>query len=287
MVEVAPLLLAALANATPLLLAALGETLVERTGRVNLGVEGMMAVGAAAAVLAGVYTGSPWAALLVGALAGAALSLVYVASVVLLGADQIVVGLILVFAGLGLADLLGLATHGAPSPPLPRLLGPVDAVQILALALALAAYYLLYRTWLGVELRAIGESEKAAAERGLRVARLRASAVLAGGLLAGLAGAYMALALHYGRWYTGLTAGWGWIAVGLVILGYWHPLGVALASILTGALFAARPLLPGLGVPAEISDAVPYLAVLAALATAAKLAPRLGVTPPASLWRSE
>ncbi|GAB6148062.1 ABC transporter permease subunit [Stetteria hydrogenophila] len=287
MASLAAVLAASLANATPLMLAALGETLVERTGRVNLGVEGMMAVGAAMGVLAGVETGSPAAALLAGSLAGAVLSLIYAVAVVILGADQIVTGLVTVFAGLGLADLIGLATHGAPAPPLPRVKGSVDAVMALAVALAVVEYYLLYRTWLGVELRALGESEEAAESRGLRVVRLRVAAVVAGGLLAGLAGAYMSEALSYGRWYSGMTAGWGWIAVGLVILGYWHPLGVAAASLFTGALFAARPLLPSLGIPAEIADATPYLAVLAALATAATLAPRLGVTPPASVWRED
>ncbi len=287
MVDLAALAVAALANATPLVLAALGEALVERTGRVNLGVEGMMAVGAAAGVLAGAQTGSPALALLAGSLAGAALSLLYAVTVVLLGADQIVVGLITVFAGLGLSELMGLATHGAPSPPLPRIAGGVDPVELLAIAAVAVAYYVLYRTWLGVELRAIGESEEAARERGLRVARLRVATVVVGGLLAGLAGVYMATALHYGRWYSGITAGWGWIAIGLVILGYWHPIGVGVAGLLTGALFALRPLLPGMGVPAEMADAVPYLAVLAALASAARLAPRLGVTPPASLWRED
>lgn len=287
MVDLTALAVAALANATPLILAALGEALVERTGRVNLGVEGMMAVGAAAGVLAGVHTGSPAVSLLAGSLAGAALSMLYAITVVLLGTDQIVVGLITVFAGLGLSELLGLATHGAPAPPLPRIAGFLDPVEAVALLAVAATYYLLYRTWLGVELRAIGESEEAARERGLRVVRLRVAAVVAGGLLAGLAGTYMATALHYGRWYSGITAGWGWIAIGLVILGYWHPIGVAIAGLLTGALFALRPLLPGMGIPAEIADAVPYLAVLAALATAARLAPRLGITPPASLWREE
>lgn len=286
MPNLAALAFAALSNATPLMLAALGEALVERTGRVNLGVEGMMAIGAAAGALAGVEAGSPALALLAGALAGAALSLIYSVAVVLLGADQIVVGLVTVFAGLGLAEVLGLATHGAPVPRLPSLAGRLDPVEAVALAVAAAAYYVLYHTWVGVELRAVGESEEAARERGLRVTRLRLAAVTIGGLLAGLAGAYMVTELHY-RWYSGITAGWGWIAVGLVILGYWHPVGVAVASLLTGALFAVRPLLPSAGIPASIADAIPYLAVLAALATAAKLAPRLGVTPPASVWRQD
>ncbi len=287
MVSVEALMLAGLANATPLALAALGETVVERAGRVNLGVEGMMALGAAVSVLAGIASGDPIVALLAGALSGMLLSLVFAFSVIVLGGDQIVTGLLLVFMGIGLSELVGARTGGAPGEPIPKLGLGVDAIELLAIILSLALWLVLYRTWFGVELRALGEAEEAARDRGLRVRSIRAAAIALGGLLAGLAGAYMAMGLHYARWYSGITAGWGWIAIGIVILGYWHPIGVIAASYLVGLLFASRPLMPVWGVPEQIADAMPYLAVLAALAVVTLLSERLGLTPPSIVWRRD
>ncbi len=282
------LLLTGLSEATPLLLAGLGEMVVERTGRVNLGVEGLMAVGAAAAALAGVETGSLAASLAAGAAAAAALSLVYIVSVVLLGLDQIVVGLILVFMGKGLADIIGMWTGGAPGTPLAPLPGtPIDPVEAAALLLPVAAWVVIYRSWAGVELRAVGEDEEEARARGIPVEAVRAVAVLVGAALAGVGGAYVADAFHYGRWFSGVTEGLGWIAIADVILGYWHPVGVLAACYLTGLLFAAKPLLPVIGVPAELVDAAPYLAVLVAQVAATVICRRLGVTPPASVWWGE
>ena len=285
-VDPAALALAALENAAPIMLAALGEMAVERSGRVNLGVEGMMALGAAAAAAAGVAAGSAAAGLAAGAAAGAALAAAYVVLVLAIRADQIVVGLSLVFLGLGLGDVVGSLAGGVPAPPLrPALLG-LDPVEAAAPALAAAVWLALYRTYPGVVLRAVGDSPGAAAERGLPVRLVQAVAVVAAGAAAGAAGAYMTLSLSYGKWYSGVTAGWGWVALGVVVLGYWHPLGVAAASYLIGLLFASRSLLPSLGVPPEAADAAPYLAVLAALALAARLAAKAGVRPPASVWRT-
>ncbi|NPA04982.1 MAG: ABC transporter permease [Crenarchaeota archaeon] len=284
----AAIMLTGLSEATPLLLAALGEMIVERSGRVNLGVEGMMAVGAAAAAYAGVYTGSLAASLAFGALAACLLALVYVVAVVILGLDQIVVGLILVFMGKGLADIIGSWAGGAPGTPLTPIPGlGIDLVETASLALPPILWLILYHSWLGVELRAVGEDEEEAAARGINVRLVRGLAVLVGAALAGIGGAYVADAFHYGRWFSGVTEGLGWIAIADVILGYWHPLGVLAACYLTGLLFAVKPLLPVLGVPAELVDAAPYLAVLAAQVVATVICRRLGLTPPASVWWGE
>ncbi|MEB3860807.1 MAG: hypothetical protein GSR84_01130 [Desulfurococcales archaeon] len=284
MADLHGIVVAALANTVPLALAGLGEALLERSGRVNLGVEGLMAVGAAVGVLAGIHLGNPYPALVIGGLAAALLSLLYVIPVIVLGADQIVAGLALFFAGTALADLAGAATGGAPAPPLVG--SPWDPVAASTLALVVASTLLLYRSWLGVEIRAVGESMEHAQARGLRVAQIQGGLAIAAAFLAGVAGAYMALALHNGRWYSGITAGWGWIALGLVILGYWSPPGVLLASLLAGALLSSRTLLAAHGVNEAIADMAPYLAVLASLLVMSLVAGRRA-RPPSMVWRRE
>ncbi|MEB3780238.1 MAG: ABC transporter permease [Desulfurococcales archaeon] len=287
MVEITDIAANGLVNATPILLAALGEMMVERTGRVNLGVEGLMAVGAATSVYAGIQSGSPLIGVLAASIAGILLSLVYVFMVLLVGADQIVVGLTLVFMGLGVAELIGSMTGGAPGPRMPILTPFIDPLMILAVLTAIAYWIILSRTWLGVEIRGLGESDELAKTRGLRILRIRASSIILGGLLAGIAGAYMTLNLHYGRWYSGITAGWGWIAIGVVILGYWHPLGVMLASYMIGILFASRTLLSSIGLHPAIADATPYILVIITLGIVVKLSEKLGISPPSMVWKRE
>ena len=258
-------LLIALVTGAPIMLAALGEMVVERSGRVNLGVEGMMAFSASTSVLLASITGSPTLGLIGGALSGLLLSSVYTLTVIGLKLDQIVVGLVLTLAGLGLADLVASLGHrigssiayGSPTHV---------AVIALTLTLSLALWLLLYKTTWGVELRAIGYDEVTARERGLRVDSMRAVAVSIGGLLAGLAGAYMALVLYGGKYFSGLTGGWGWLAIGSVILGYWHPLGVTLAAYTIGLLLALRPFLAPLGLVGALTTTAPYIAVIIALA---------------------
>jgi simple sugar transport system permease protein len=269
-------------HAVPLGLASLGETLVERSGLVNLGVEGMMAIGAAVAALVALETGSPWAGLAAGALAGLALSALYYALVVRMGADQIVVGLATVFLGIGLAEVVGAYIYG-PAPPLPTVHG-LSLVDPLYPLTALVLYVLVFRTWLGYSIRSVGEDPEAARALGVRVELVRAATVALGGLLAGLAGAYMVLTLRQGKWFSGVTMGWGWIAIGTVILGYWHPILVALASYLVGALFVIEPILVDYGVPVALAHATPYAAVVVTLAIVAQAARRRGIRPPTQVW---
>jgi len=257
-------LLVALVTGAPIIIAALGEAIVERSGRVNLGVEGIMAFSASASVLVASTTGSPIAGLLGGLLAGFLISTVYLIPVIVLKMDQIVVGLILSLSGLGLADLLASLGHMV-GPSIPQGSLTHQALILATATLPLAVWVALYKTVLGVELRAIGFDEVAARERGLRVDLIRGVAVLLEGALVGLAGAYMALILYGGKYFSGITGGWGWLAIGSVILGYWHPLGVAIAAYTIGLLLTLRPLLAslGLGILATIS---PYIAVIIALA---------------------
>jgi ABC-type uncharacterized transport system permease subunit len=249
----------------PIILAALGEMLVERSGRVNLGVDGMMAFSAAVSVAVASITGSPILGLIAGGLAGLALSAIYTITVVGLKLDQIVVGLIIALTGLGLADLVASTGHKiGPYIPYGSTLHSILVAMTITLPIAL--WIILYRTPYGVELRAIGYDEGIARERGLRVDLIRAITISTGGLMAGVAGAYMAFVLYNGRYFSGITGGWGWLAIGSVILGYWHPIGVALAAYAVSLLIVARPLIAsGLGLPPTIVPITPYIAVVIAL----------------------
>jgi simple sugar transport system permease protein len=249
----------------PIILAALGEMLVERSGRVNLGVDGMMAFSAAVSVAVASITGSPIPGLIAGGLAGLALSTIYTITVVGLKLDQIVVGLIIALTGLGLADLVASTGHKiGPYIPYGSMLHNILVAMTVILPIAL--WIILYRTPYGVELRAIGYDESIARERGLRVDLIRAITISTGGLMAGAAGAYMAFVLYNGRYFSGITGGWGWLAIGSVILGYWHPVGVALAAYAVSLLIVTRPLIASeLGLPPTIVPITPYIAVVIAL----------------------
>ncbi len=275
-------MLRALTYAAPIGLAALGEMLVERTGMVNLGVEGMMALGAAAAAMTAALLGDPAIGLVAAAAAGAILALVFhvLASI---GADQIVVGLALVFLGVGLGEIIGVRVE-APAPPIQplwRLIGPLElALPILAIL----SYIMLYHTWLGYSLRSIGENTEAARALGVPIHLYRLTAVAIGGVLAGAAGGYLTLYMFQGKWFSGVTMGWGWIAIGTVILGYWHPILIALAAYIIGLLFVLEPIVIGYGVPVEFAHALPYVAVIAALAVVTYAARRRGLKPPIQVW---
>lgn len=280
MAEIAAILAGAISTSITLQIAALGEMLLERTGRVNLGLEGMIALSASVAVLAGSKLGSPMLGLLFAVIAGAAFSLAFTFLVEILKADQIVVGLSLVFAGIGAADIVGKAAGGLPSPPI------IDNRPFLAasILLALSLWVILDRSWLGIEIKSIGDDERKAVERGLNVRRIRALASLFCGTMAGVAGAFIVLSIFIGRWFSGVTSGWGWLSIGVVILGYWNPIGILVSSYLIGILFYLRPILPALGLPAQMADMMPYLAIIALLAVSSKGFGKR-VRPPASIWR--
>ncbi len=255
----------ALVMGVPIILAALGEMLVERSGRVNLGVEGMMAFSAAVSVALSSITGSPVLGLVAGGLAGLLLSTVYTLTVVGLKLDQIVVGLTISLAGLGLADLIA-STGYRIGPNIPHGSTLHNTLIAVTLLLPIVLWAILYRTQQGIELRAVGYDEHVARERGLRVDLIRAVTVTTGGFMAGVAGAYMALVLYNGKYFSGITGGWGWLAIGSVILGYWHPIGVAVAAYIVSLLLSTRPLIASeLGLPPTLVTITPYIAVVVAL----------------------
>ena len=282
-----PFLAATIRTATPLALAALGELLVERTGLINIGLEGAVLAGAFGA-LAGATAGG-----VAGGYAGAMLGGVLVAAlfaicVLVLRADQIITGMALTLLAVGATGTLyralygasGAALHAPTSGPLPipglvsipvvgEALFDQPVVTYFAYLLAPVLAWWLTRTHAGLALRAIGERPDAAAAAGIAVTRMRALAVIAGGVLGGLAGGTLVLA-QAGTFVENMSAGRGFIALAIVVLGRWRPLGVALGALLFGAAsalqFAFQAM--GWGAPYQIFLATPYLLTLAALAGA-------------------
>lgn len=288
--------------ATPLALAALGETISERGGVLNLGIEGAMLAGALAAAM-GATTGGPWAGVALAILAGAGTSAALALAAVIGRADQIIAGTAVTLGATGLTGMVaqrafgtvgaGLGVPTLPPIRLPGLaaipvLGPVlftqSVLTYLALALVPATWWLLFRTRFGLELRAVGEAPRNAAASGVRVRLVRSTGTIIGGALAGLGGASLVLA-QVGVFAERMTAGRGFIAIAIVVLGRWHPVGALLAALLFGAATALQYLFQASGVtivPYQVLLALPYLLALAVLATTVGRA-----RSPAALARNE
>ena len=242
---------AGIASGTILLFASIGEIFSERAGILNLGVEGMMLIGAMAGFSVSLSSGNPWLGLLVGLLAGGLLSLLHGVVTIHFQADQVVSGLSLTFLGTGLATVLGAGLSSQIAPTIPTFTIPVlGAIPILGeilfrdhsplvyleYILVPLSWFYIFRTRPGLHLRAIGEKPDAADVMGVNVYRLRYIYVFAGGCLAGLAGAIISLSISPGWYSVQTTSGQGWIAVGLVIFAQWNPVRAAVGAYLFGAL---------------------------------------------------
>ena len=262
-----------LAFATPLLLAAQGEVFTERVGVINVGLEGMLLVGALASVWVALLTGSPLAGVLAAVAAGVALAALFALFGVALRRDQVIVGTALNFLALGLTGVLFRAYFSGRTvgvaPTLPRLADTdINALVVLALLLVPLGQWLLFRTRLGVTLRAAGEVPEAAAAGGSRVNRLRVAWVLAGGAFAGAGGAALAIGIN-NAFTENMTGGRGFIALAAVVFGRWTPVGVLGAALLFAAADVAQARLQAAGlvtVPYPVFLAIPYVLTLAALA---------------------
>ncbi len=247
------ILAAGVTSGTVLLFAAIGEIFAERSGVLNLGVEGMMLIGAVAGFSTAVTTGDPWLGLVVAMIAAGLLSMIHGVMTIHFRADQVVSGLALTFLGTGLARVLGEGLSSAgnittlPILTIPVLsdvpfLGPIFFTRQSVLAyvgylLVPIAWYWIVRTRPGLHLRAVGEYPAAADAQGIGVYRLRYIYVFVGGMLAGLAGAAITLGVSPG-WFGDQTVnGRGWIAIGLVIFAQWSPLRAAFGALLFGAIF--------------------------------------------------
>jgi general nucleoside transport system permease protein len=251
--------------ATPLLLAALGETITERSGVLNLGVEGMMIMGAVGGFAGSSLSGNPWVGVLVAILAGMLMAALFGILTLTLLANQVATGLALTLLGLGLSALIGEAFVGQPGIKLPIVSG-VDPLIPFSLILVASVHYFLFRSKAGLIVRAVGNSHASAHALGYNVIAVRYLCVLFGGAMSGLAGGYLSL-VYTPQWVENMSAGKGWIALALVVFGSWLPFRVLAGAYLFGTIsilsFVFQAM--GLGIPSQLLSSLPYLVTILAL----------------------
>ncbi|MEM9474484.1 MAG: ABC transporter permease [Pseudomonadota bacterium] len=296
------LLIAALmVAATPILLAALGELVVEKAGVLNLGVEGMMITGAICGFAVAVETGNPALGFVGGAAGGAALSLIFGILTQFLLSNQVATGLALTLFGLGISALIGQSYIGVKPPATTDLsfpilsdipvVGPIlfqhDAMVYVSLGLVIAVWYLLKYTRVGLVLRAVGENHDAAHALGYKVVRIRLAAIAFGGACAGLGGSYLSL-VRVPQWTEGMTAGAGWIALAIVVFASWKAGRVLLGAYLFGGITVLQLNLQaaGMKIPVEYLSMSPYLITILVLVIMSADKSRAALNAPASLGRA-
>lgn len=300
MTQLTAILVSMVLAATPLLLAALGELVTEKSGILNLGIEGMMLVGAIAGFAVTATTGSASLGIVASALAGAAMGLLFAVLTLLLLTNQVATGLALTIFGIGLSALLGKPFVGRPLPRLPQLsihglsdlplIGPLlfgqDALVYLSVFMAILVHFFLSRTRPGLILRAVGENHDAAHALGYPVIRIRFFAVLFGGAMSGLGGAYLSLA-YTPLWSEGMTAGRGWIALALVVFSTWKSVRLLLGAYFFGFVSIAQLHAQGFGiqVPPEFLSMLPYIATILVLVLISRDATRIRLNAPACLGK--
>jgi simple sugar transport system permease protein len=296
-----PSLLTIVTAATPLVFAATGEIVVEKSGVLNLGVEGMMIIGAIAAFATAVSSGSTVLAVVVGAAGGTAMALVFGFLTLCLLSNQVATGLALTIFGIGLSALIGHAFIGTTIAGLPKLdiagivdfpvVGPLlfgqDALVYLSLAGIIAVDRFLNRSRWGLILRAVGENHDAAHSIGYPVVAVRLAAVAFGGAMAGLGGAYLSLA-YTPLWAENMTAGRGWIALALVVFASWRPWRALFGAYLFGGITIIQLYAQGMGVgvPSQLLSMLPYLATIVVLVLISRDEMRARLNAPACLGRS-
>jgi len=266
--------------ATPLLLSALGELIAEKSGVLNLGLEGMMIIGAVIAFMTVTSTGSATLAIIAAILAGMSMALIFGILTLSLQSNQVATGLALTIFGLGLSSLLGRDLVGVAYEGLPKLdiaflsdipfLGNVlfshDILIYFSLVMVYVTYWFLNKSKYGLVLRAVGESHDAAHSIGYPVIKIRYMAVLYGGAMSGLAGAYLSLS-YSPMWADNMTAGRGWIALALVVFAMWMPSRILMGAYMFGGITILQLHGQGLGIsiPSEFLSMLPYLATIAVL----------------------
>jgi len=274
------ILLTVITAATPLVIAALGELVTERSGVLNLGVEGMMIMGAVIAFGATQMTGSPYIGVVAGIAAGGVFSLLFGFLTLTLVANQVATGLALTILGLGLSGQIGESFVGQPGIKLQPIeipllseipfLGPLlfrqDLIFYLSIALVIGIHWFLFKSRTGLKMRAIGDNHASAHALGINVIRTRYLAVMFGGACAGLAGAQLSL-VYTPQWVENMVAGRGWIALALVVFASWRPLRVLAGGYLFGAVSIGQLHAQafGIGIPSQVLSALPYVATIVVL----------------------
>ena len=298
--ELTQIVVLTLAAGTPLVFAALGELVVEKSGVLNLGVEGMMLVGAIASFVVAAKTNAPWLGVAAGALAAALVSMIFAVIVLTLRANQVATGLALSLFGVGLSAFIGrpymsvviqgikpVAVPGLTDlPVVGKLVFGHNPLVYVSIALFIAVELFLYRSRAGLVLRAVGESPESAHAIGYRVIAIRYAAVLFGGACAGLAGAFLAVA-YTPSWVEGMTAGRGWIALALVVFASWKPWRVMIGAYLFGSVTLAQfqAQAAGVEVASQLLAMLPYLATIVVLAIISRDATTIRLNAPASLGK--
>lgn len=275
-----PVILTVITASTPLLFAATGELVTEKSGILNLGVEGMMLVGAMAAFAVASTSGSGLAGIVAGAAAGAAMAMVFGFLTLTLLANQVATGLALTIFGIGISALIGASFVGFALEPLPKLAIPMlsnipaigsilfsqDILVYLSFMMIVAVSWFLSGTRPGLILKAVGENHDSAHALGYPVVAIRYAAVLFGGAMSGLAGAYLSLA-YTPLWAENMTAGRGWIALALVVFATWRPGRVILGAYMFGAITILQLHAQGWGIDiaSQFMSMLPYLATILVL----------------------
>jgi len=295
------LLAGTLAAATPLLFAAMGEAVVEKSGVLNLSIEGMMAVGAATGFVVATVSGSYVAGFAIAAFASAALSLLFAALVLNFRANQVAAGLAIGILGLGTSVLIGKQYEGktiialqdssfGPLSEIP-LIGEIlfshDIMVYVGMIMVVATWWFLSHSKTGLIVRAVGESPQAANAIGYPVILIRYMAIVFGGAMSGIGGASLTLG-YTPLWAEGLVAGRGWIVVALVVFGMWRPLRIALGAYLFGAVSLLELFIQGQGfaIPSQLMSALPYIITIIILAMISRDSRLITLNHPASLGQT-
>jgi simple sugar transport system permease protein len=274
------ILLTVITAATPLVIASLGELVTERSGVLNLGVEGMMIMGAVCAFAAAHLSGNPYLGIIAGIAGGTVFSLLFGFLTLTLVTNQVATGLALTILGLGLSGMLGESFVGLPGVKLQPIVFPVlseipfigpllfqqDIIFYMSIALVVGISWFLFKSRAGLKLRAIGDSHGSAHALGINVIATRYLAIMFGGACAGLAGAQLSL-VYTPQWVENMAAGRGWIALALVVFASWRPWRVLAGGYLFGAVTIGQLHAQafGLGIPSQLLSAMPYAATIIVL----------------------
>lgn len=286
--------------ATPLLIAAIGELVVERSGVLNLGVEGMMIMGAVSGFGVALTTGSPWLGVFAAIVVGALFSLLFGFLTLTLVTNQVATGLALTLLGVGLSGMIGETLVGQPGVKLENIYIPgltelpfvgklffgQDPIFYISILLTFGVAWFLFKTRAGLTLRSVGDNHGSAHALGINVIGIRYLAVMFGGACAGLAGGFLSL-VYTPQWIENMSAGRGWIALALVVFASWRPLRVLAGAYLFGAVsigqLHAQAL--GIGIPSQLLSALPYLATIVVLVLISRNRRLTMINTPASLGR--
>ncbi len=281
---------------TPLLLATLGEIYTERSGIINLGLEGMMIVGASVAYVVAYHTGNPILGILTAICISGAMALIHAFLSITLRSNQIISGLALTMIGVGLSSYIGrdyVGKVGVKLPEIPiyplsaipyigEILFEYDPIVYASLILTFILWFTLYRTKIGIIVRSVGENPSVADSQGVNVYLVRYICTILGGMLAGLSGAYLSLS-YVPAWVEGMTGGRGWIAIALTIFAMWDPLKALIGAYLFGGIEVLQYNLQPMGIPPNILAMTPYILTIVTLFIASREKLRRRIGAPACL----